>query len=64
MFGVRNRSKFKPHSSTIGISFLCSYSNSLKCAVNKFYNKFYSSDVKRSLALAGFVGDYDMPCFW
>ncbi len=34
-----------------------------KFAVKKFYIKFYGSDIKRSLALASFVIDCDMPCF-
>ncbi len=34
-----------------------------KFAVKQFYNKFYSSDIKCSLALTGFVIDCDMPCF-
>ncbi len=32
-------------------------------AVKQFYNKFYGSDIKCSLALTGFVIDCDMPCF-
>ncbi len=34
-----------------------------KFAVKQFYNKFYGSNIKRSLALASFVIDCDMPCF-
>ena len=65
MLGVRNRTD--PNSNHIHRRYASPSSVAIvtieKCAVNKFYNKFYGSDIKRSLALAGFVIDCDMPCF-